>query len=141
MLAVFCNDDDKPFNIHQQLLLRNTRNLHLNHPQNGSSAVEIDSPSYLFQQFAQWLYHDISFADMLDGQEAIGHVELIDILELHALGRQVGCFDFMDFVLDGVIDILSADCTFCPYVFMKAMTKEFPPWSGGWKLAIDVLLQ
>ena len=128
------------FHVHKELLLKNTRYLKLNRNEDGTSSATIDAPSAAVGYFAQWLYHDIALDDMLGGKDELDREQLAIMLEARAVGEMVGCFDFMDVVLDEMMKGLCAAPNLCAEFIIESFADAFPPNSGGWNMAIDLLL-
>jgi hypothetical protein len=145
VVLVFCNDSAEIFKIYEPLLKNNTRFLRIDYDAAGQPTDKVDASSEAFHCFTQWLYRGITLRDFVCDSEDVNHGELshgklIAALDTHRLSETVGCFDFMDMILDGIIDGLPASNTVCSSVLIKAFAKSCAFHSGGSKLAIDILL-
>ena len=136
-MQVYCSDSATAFNIHQPLLNDNAPSLQLTHREDGPTTAKVDASFEVFERFANWLYNDVDI-DVEEG--GLDHYELDLLLKTHALGRMMGCNDFMDETLDVIMDWLPSSTNICHEFVIKAFARLFPPNSGGWNLAIDILL-
>ena len=103
--------------------------------------AKIDTTEDALHFFTQWLYREVTLQTWGPIQNGMSHEQLQECLELHALGKKMGCFDFMDFILDGIIDNLpNAKSMVCDRFVMEIFANEFESKEGGWNLAIDLLL-
>jgi hypothetical protein len=133
-------DTRTPFNVHDVLLEKNTRFLELGRNEDGTTSANIDASSEAVHYFAQWLYHDITLDDMLGSKDELDREQLTIMLEAHVVGSKVGCFDFMDVVLDEMMKGLCAAPNLCAEFIIVSFANAFRPNSGGWNMAIDLLL-
>lgn len=135
-----CRKRRRPIYVHESLVENNTRFQQFETNENGILALSLDASLKAIVLLGDWFYRDLVITELRFDSEQLEQQELVGILEAHALGRKLGCFDFMDTLLDVIIQTLAAGSTFCPHVFIKAFAREFPRKSGGWNFATDFLM-
>lgn len=90
-----------------------------------------------FAMFANWLYKN----EKPKNKQYHPVNQVLQLLEAHAFGREAGCIDFMDAMLDEIISRLTRSSKpSCTGDMINGFIEEFPANSGGWNFMIDYVV-
>ena len=125
------------FYIHEQLLRSNAPRLRFHYcPDYDKWEARINVRRHMFAAFTQWLYNR-------DAEAIKRHVDSDDLEELFSVrsyGEEFGNVDFMDAVLDLVIEFLGENHTFGIQELIYQLASELPVASTGREFALDYLV-
>lgn len=92
--------------------------------------------------FVSWLYYGDTAVSALRGDYPFITADTLQaLLNGYAVGKEIGCFEYADTMIDQIIDGLSFhEAEVCVITALKAFSRAFEPNSGGWKMALEFLL-
>ena len=138
IVSVQCNEpltDTSYFHIHKTLLFRNLADSYLSSAH--KDIIELDVSSDGFRLFALWLY-----TGKCDDKHLYNNCwgdSITELLRAHKVGRELGCVDFQDTVVDALMKTLT-DCEGSPICdTLGEYLEEFPFQSFGRQLLVEVI--
>ena len=132
-MHIACKGTNKTIQIHKTLLVEYVPDLEIRRNDTNKTWSAHSGARYeALETFVRWLYTG-KISGLQDGISEDWH-----FFDAHALGRKVGCVDFMDAILDAIIREVNFDRAYLTTdEVLNAFSAEFPPDSAGRKFSVD----